>query len=471
VTDLHSPDSLGRLRLTVGSLPLVLDISGSVLQVYSKDGGVRYDPQGAEVIMALGGEEPEWLPVVEALMCVHHYFPEEAEALVDAGNAIGRSNSSRSQIARESQSVPVLIGLAAYGQKQVAVNPLLDERMWTLLRHHRNETVTREVLAFTNVLPPQLALYPDPETRIRVANNPECPPGTLSMLSLDGSSERIRLAVARNVNAPKEALHQLSGDEDANVRRAVASNRSVSRGTLDDLLRDRYAHVRVAAISNPELPRRAAAARVVDPTPTVHIALASRSDMRSQDLIRIEKFSRRDPPRFYAQVRQRLRQHPECPPRLEERLDKIDKRIAASSQRQARRLDRVELVFTLPVVIIAAGVSGVLIVFAIVAAAKGRFGEFAGLGAIGVLGAAATLVLIRRLLHRFPPSSGTYWQPPRPQDVNLLLVLLEIGIVFTVIGLANNGYGKSPLVPSLVIVGAVIFVRLGAAISQSRSKR
>ena len=103
--------------------------------------------------MALGGQEPPWLRPVEALICVHHYFPGDQEVLFAAAEAIGAKNVRRSQIARESDSAPILIALAAFGQKQVATNPLLDENTWTLLRFHRDPEVSRQALELAHVLP------------------------------------------------------------------------------------------------------------------------------------------------------------------------------------------------------------------------------------------------------------------------------------------------------------------------------
>jgi hypothetical protein len=457
MADVHFSNPVDKLHLTVGSLPLVLDTSGTYLQVFTKGVQGRLDPQAAEVIVALGGEEPPWLRPVESLMCVHRHFPGDEAALVSAAEAIGAKEARRAQIARQSESDPVLIGLAAFGQKQVATNPCLDARMWTLLRYHRISEVSRQALDIANVLPPRLALFPDPETRMRVANNPECPPGMLAMLSLDSSSEQIRVAAARNTACPQDALGQLSRDENVGVRHAVAANASTNQKLLARLLVDRYAHVRVAAVTNPSLPPKAAARRIgIDATPTVHIALASRVDLSPRALSWLERYSRGDKQHTYAAVRRRLRQNPTCPDYLMKRLDYIDRRISASRPRKEVRLD---FILGVPVAICGLPFVALLILAAVGDAQTGNTLGCLIRGGCAVAVGWLTVYVVRRLWRLHAPPTGAYFVPPRRRQAMALVALCGFALpIFVAAGLAVGGVDAGPVVPVAWAVWVTVII-------------
>ena len=174
VSDAVSDLSPRRLRTVIGSEVLYLDTSEAELELFTKT-GQRLDPTSAEVILALGGDEPKWLRVVEALGAVHRIYPHDQEALLDAAEAIGQKKSSMVVTARDSRHYAELVALAEMGVHQVATNPLVDSLIWGLLMGDRDPGVCKRALVAANVLPPSLADYPDPQARIRVARNPLCP--------------------------------------------------------------------------------------------------------------------------------------------------------------------------------------------------------------------------------------------------------------------------------------------------------
>jgi hypothetical protein len=64
---------------------------------------------------------------------------------------------------------------------------------------------------------------PDQEERLRVARNPQAPPEALAMLAR-GPDQKVRAAVARNPAAPAKALIGLASDLDREVRGGVAQH-------------------------------------------------------------------------------------------------------------------------------------------------------------------------------------------------------------------------------------------------------
>jgi hypothetical protein len=433
-SDVISDASARRLRTVIGSDVFYLDTSETELEVFTKS-AQRLDATSAEVILALGGDEPTWLRVVEALSAVHRIYPHDQQALLDAAAAIGQKKSSMVISARDSRNYAELVALAEMGVHQVAINPLLDPLIWRVLMDDRDTAVRKRALSAANVLPPSLADYPDPQTRIRVARNPLCPARCLESLASDADSS-VQVAAAANANTPVSSQMELGAHTDVRVRQAVASNSSVPREVIDVLLKDRQASVRSAAVTNPALSARLAAERVwIDPTPAVHLALASRVDLSPRSLSWVERYARRDKPQTYTLVRSRLRQHPACPTRLEARLDKIERRLASrpkprTSQNPNVRTD-VVLFFPLALTAIIAG--GVM-------TALGLDGLFKAVWVKGWLLLLIGLILVvvgartlRWLYARRPGWNGAYWAPPRRREVTRLAAVL-IPVVIVIAG-------------------------------------
>ena len=183
----------------------------------------------------------------------------------------------------------------------------------------------------------------------------------------------VQAAAAANTNTPTSAQLELGLHNDVRVRQAIAANTSAPRVVIDALLKDRIANVRSAAVTNPVLSARLAAERIwIDPTPAVHLALASRVDLSAGALSWVERYARRDKPQTYALVRGRIRQHPACPTNLEARLDKIERRLASLSKTtdSPESEIRSDVVFVFPLVLAAIIGGGAMAVVGVVALFK-----------------------------------------------------------------------------------------------------
>lgn len=150
-------------RAISGGRSLVLTVDSGMLTVRTK-AGEHLDPNAAEVIMALGGEEPKWLRLVETLQVVNASYPGSQFALVQAAEVAGRNPAVRAQLAKRSSNRIVLLALAAIGQAQVACNPNLDAAEWDLLLNHRDSSVQAKAWSLVRVLPPSLADHVDENT-------------------------------------------------------------------------------------------------------------------------------------------------------------------------------------------------------------------------------------------------------------------------------------------------------------------
>ncbi len=329
------PTDFEPTHLTVAQRDIQVVVDGHRLIVMDSDGR-PLDPRSADVLVALGGEEPDWLPLVEALSVVPGEFPNDISAVTSAAHTLDLQPEVRAQLARTSRDRAILLVLAASGQYQIGANPLCDVKLWDLVRYHRRDDVRSAALRHNEVLGPKLANHPDPETRRRVAANPACPTALLVLLG-ENQEPVVRASVARNPRTPTGTLLQLAQDKDNIwVRAGVASNPSCPRGAYQKLMWDRQASVRNAIVVNPTVPRRAVARQIFnDPTPSVHVALASRVDLTPRQLSWLERYSRRDPPQQYKLVRQRLGQHPACSAKLGRRLDKIERHQSMTASRQA----------------------------------------------------------------------------------------------------------------------------------------
>jgi hypothetical protein len=432
VSDVVSNSSPRRFRTVIGSEVFYLDTSGAELEVFTKT-GQRLDATSAEVILALGGEEPRWLRVVEALSAVHSIGPRDQQALLDAAAAIGQKKSSMVVTARDSCHYAELVALAEMGVHQVVTNPLIDPLIWRLLMDDRDVGVSKRALAAANVLPPSLADYPDPLARIRVARNPLCPSPCLERLARDEDAS-VQAAAAANANTPATALMELGVHSDVRVRQAIAANTSAPRVVIDVLLKDRTSNVRSAAVTNPALSARSAAERIwIDPTPAVHLALASRVDLSPRSLSWVERYARRDKPQTYALVRDRIRQHPACPTKLEARLDKIERRLASRPKPRTSRNPKIrtDVVLLFPLVLAAIIGGGAMAVVGIVALFKAFWVKDLVLLSVGLVLVALGIRGVRWWLYtRRPDWSGAYWAPPRRREVTqLAFVVVPVALL------------------------------------------
>jgi hypothetical protein len=327
------------IHLEVGEHQFEVGFEGASL-IVNHANGRRLDSAAAEVLTALGGAEPAWFPIVEALNDVARAYPQDWRAIRSGAAALALGPIARAQSARTETDRACLIALASVGRYEVGSNPTCDTELWNLVRYHRNEEVAAAALEHNEVLPPALAEHPDAETRARVAANPFCPPELLTKLAADAPA--VCTAAARNPRCPPEALDRLARDSESMwVRQAVASNPSCPKRAYRVLMWDRHAYVRNAFVLNPSVPTRVAASRIYnDPTASVHAALASRVDLTARDLAWLERYARRDPANIYQLVRRRLAQHPSCPARLSRRLEVIDVTLSKMTVRQRERFER-----------------------------------------------------------------------------------------------------------------------------------
>jgi hypothetical protein len=288
--------------------------------------GETLDPTSAAVLVALGGDEPEWLPTVDALTRVYQAFPGHAGAMQQAAAAL-EAGARPDSLAKTTTSMPALLALAAIGCAAVGANPHCDTYLWNLLLYHRDLKVARRALAMNPVLPPCLGNHEDQETRTRVARNPACTANQLERLAHDGSPQ-VRLAVAGNPSAGAHALREGARDPEWPVRQAVARHPSCPSDCVRRLLRDPIAQVRAAMVLNPIVRRGVLASRVRDPTPAVHVALASRVELKGR-FSGLERRARADDARSYAQTRAALKRNPSCPELVHRRLKAIERKLEA----------------------------------------------------------------------------------------------------------------------------------------------
>ena len=251
----------------------------------------------------------------------------------------------------------------------------------------------------------------------------------------------------------------MSRDENSQVRYAVASNAAVSLDSLAHLLVDQYAHIRVAAVTNPSLPPKAAARRIwIDPTPSVHVALASRVDLRPRALSWLERYSRGDDPQTYAAVRWRLRQNPACPDYLKKRLDYIDSRIAAHQATKPAWFHRLEVVVGLPVAVCGFPFA---VLFFFAAIGDANVSDISGALIRGVTAVAVgwlSVFIVQRLWRRHAPPTGAYFVPPRKKQAMVLIAMFGFAIpIFALAGFAVGNVDAGPFVP---IVWAIWVIAL-----------
>jgi hypothetical protein len=450
---ISGPSSRRRLRTVIGSEVFYLDTAGAELEVFTKT-GQHLDSTAAEVILALGGDEPRWLRIVEALSAVHRIDPHDEQALLDAAAVIGQKKSSMVVAARDSRHYAELVALAEMGVHQVATNQLIDPLIWGLLMDDRDAGVSKRALAAANVLPPSLADYPDPQARIRVARNPVCPSSCLEGLAGDEDAS-VQVAAAANANTPVTSLMELGVHSDVRVRQAIAANTSVPRVVIDALLKDRIANVRSAAVTNPVLSPRLAAERIwIDPTPAVHLALASRVDLTPRSLSWVERYARRDKPQMYALVRARIRQHAACPAKLDARLDKIERRLASRPKPKIPRNPNIRtgvvLLFSLALGAMIGG--GAMAIVGIVSLSNAVLVKDWVLLLVGLLLVVAGIQGMRLVYARRPSWNGVYWAPPRRREVTRVASVLVLGVLLVAGGQSqSNDQQHAPWVDYAIV--------------------
>jgi hypothetical protein len=314
-------------------------IDRGVLKVRNAE-GEELSPTSAKVLMSLGGAEPPWFQVVEAIFETFRTSITGGEAGVRAAvDALERSKTRRAELARTTRDRSALTALAAVGTTQVGANPLCDPHVWQLIMGNPDSDLRQRALRNNEVLPATLWDFPDEQTRLRVARNPDCPDSILAKLALQEA--QVRGAVASNVHVSPELLTTLTRDDDMAVRRAVAASARCPVSCFKRLARDHFAVVRIAIVTNPEMPVRRVAARIwQDPTPTVHVALASRTDLSPRSLSWLERYSRSDPIAQYRLVCANLSANTTSSPELERRLGEIEERLAALSAADIARIEQ-----------------------------------------------------------------------------------------------------------------------------------
>ena len=136
-----------------------------------EDGGLRiHNSHGenlsstsAEVLVALGGSEPEWLVPVEALTEAFKAADVGAAGVLSAATVLAHNPTRRAELARTTTDKSALVALAVFGVPQVGANPLVDASTWDLLMKSRDPSIRSQALRSNEVLPPALWQYPDVE--------------------------------------------------------------------------------------------------------------------------------------------------------------------------------------------------------------------------------------------------------------------------------------------------------------------
>jgi hypothetical protein len=448
-------------------------IEGGLLKAFNAEGD-QLDPSSADVLMTLGGEEPEWLTTVEALQeACRSAKGNSPESVQEAAEALGLDATRRAEVARTTTKPPVLAALATVGVTQVGANFQCTPRAWELLLQSRSPSVRRQAYQSNEVLSPYLWDYPDANTRIRVARNPECPPEILNALANHNpDSPPVRAAVGSNVKTPDRALRALSADPDMSVRRCVAANPNCPLSSFAALAKDRFAPVRVSLLSNPEMPGSLVRRRIwIDPTPAVHVALGSRTDLPTRSLSWLERYSRSDPIIQYRQVCRRIADHPNRSEKIQNRVHRILARLDALSSDQIEQLDKARRGGRgqkLP-----PGVLPSLLIFAAALAIGGGlvgggiqqirlFSTQQGIAMIAVGAVVAIgLFILGLALYRRSPAYGLV-RPPHPLALRvpgILLVILAVGalaaasgattylqpVVIIVVGLGIGQFFRGPM--------------------------
>ncbi len=461
-------------------------IDGRIYQCVIDDGGLtilnehgdELSATSAQVVMSLGGTEPGWLTTIEALTeAFEAARGSPRQAVQAAASALEEKGARRAELARTTFDVAIVVALAAVGTTQVGANPACTIRAWDLLMKSRDPSVRRNALRNNEVLPPSLWQYPEDETQVRVARNPLCPENVLHSLAIrEPEIVAVRNAVASNTQTPDSLLTLLAADADMSVRRSVANNPSCPTHCFKKLSRDRYAAVRTAIITNPAMPVNLIARRIrFDPTPAVHIALASRADLKPKNLVWLERYSRSDPVSQYRMTCARISDNPASSEKLRRRIGVKEAHLESLSQENLKTLEttRVQRAQNLP--------PGILATTLLVMTAIALGGGFVagGIGAmhlstghsvgsglplviVGVIVAVVFLLLARRKYRKSPA-----WRMISPPRVPTLSVPFALGTV-VLLGIGVGALSTIQLQDLRPAVLIVVIIGLAARFGRRR---
>jgi len=453
------------LRLTIGARPVQLSERNGRL-VISTASGEELSQEAADVLLALGGDEPEWLWIVDGLEAVYEGFGYDEDALARAAAALGQGRTVRPRTAKHSSDVVQLIALAASGHHQVALNPKCTAVCWDLLSAHRRSDVRSKTLQATSTLPESLAGHSDPVVRRLVAANRACSKSTLAKLARD-DDWRVRTAVAANPASSQETLDALACSGAGAVTRIVVRNASTSRYTLRRLSRSPDPQIRGDVVANANYPVRAARWKVFDRSGIVRTRLAGRPDVGLQTLRWIERYARRDPASQYRMTRWAIRQNPACNDKLRGRLDDIEE--AVRQQAKERGPSPQALVRPWWLASMTAVATGVLTVLVLVLTAVERMSRDPVAGLILLAVAAVVSYATCRLVKWIGQRSGPRSKVPRaifpaPRHV----FPITVGAFFIVlIGIFIRGNPTASFLP----IGIAAKLAYEAFPSRKRSSR
>jgi len=148
----------------------------------------------------------------------------------------------------------------------------LDDALLALLP---DEELTLSERALVHL---QLALSPDPASRVQAARSPACPERVQEILAGDWWWE-VRAALASNHQVTSRIQGRLSHDECPWVRRALAENRAAGPAVLVDLAHDSELEVVDAAVEHPSLPPEVLVALTAHPAFEIRRSAAKRMDL------------------------------------------------------------------------------------------------------------------------------------------------------------------------------------------------
>jgi hypothetical protein len=444
-----------RLRVLSAGRPLTVEVLGDHVQV--SGGGRVLDPAAADVLMALGGAEPDWLRVVEGLEAVHRRGYGSEDGLQRAADVLGRKASERARLAKTTSDELVLVALAAGGQAQVAANPACTIETWDLVASHRSDSVRTKAREHGFVLPPALAAHPDLDVKTRVARNPACPSDTLAQLATV-PADGLQAAVASNPNTEPAVLERIGRAWDSPVNQHVAGNPRTPVKTLRSLAARPDAAVRARVAANPAYPPRLARRMVWDTNGRVRFQLAGRTDLSGRALTWVERYARRDGAQQYRMTRWRLTHNPTSPPELLRHLAAIDAFV------NEVRPPPPTVTFWTGVWVLVLLVSPLFLALLAVqsVAVLGVPASPLVVVVVGLAVAPCWMWAIRRLRVKYPPRPYLRPAPPTPRMIAKSLALLAL------IGMAVVAMASGDLAP---IVGAAVWATVIAGQARRRATR
>ncbi|MEA2686165.1 MAG: hypothetical protein QOE93_1360 [Actinomycetota bacterium] len=436
---------------------LLVEVVADSLSVSLADGR-PLDPKAAEVLMALGGDPPEWLGLVEGLEAVHRLCGGSAEALRTAADVLGQDPRDRAHLARTTSDEVVLVALAARGEPGVAANPACTIAAWDLIASHRSEAVRTAAGELGAVLPPVLASHRDLDVKARVARNPTCSSQVLARLATV-PADAVQVAVASNPSTDEATLERLSQLWDSPVGHSLARNPRSPVDVLRRLAGRPDIAVRSLVAANPAYPAHLASRLMWDKSGRVRYQLAGRTDLSGRALGWVERYARRDGEAQYRMTRARLALNPASPPELLLRLDAIDAQLQ-DRQRPLlpwRRMLPSFLSLLGSVVAVAAVLVGII-------AMLGGGDPAALITLLGGLVLVGAVVLVRRSTRVSRPSQPEpRLAPPTPRMVAMWVLLGGLTTLALVAARAGN--------PATFVGPAFLGARIVAEKRKSAAKR